>query len=415
MQLSKGDRRPKILYLAAAIILALFALKNALVSGLAERAPGLALDLSPHNATALVSQFDRSLAEGGDRSRQLLESTELPKSALRDAPLSPGAIRMLALAMELRSKGASAGTGSNSAGALMNLSERLSRRDLAVQLWLIEEAVLHDDLSGALLHYDRALSVHPDVSVQLFPVMTGALDTVQVASALAPYVRTWRPWVPGFLEYAVNQSADPVNILRLLRLSNTQAVAAKLRPYETLLLAQLVVKGQYEEANKLAIAMAGRKGKYLSAFGFSGESTDPELRPFSWTLGDEGGIGVRLTEKSALEVSVSPSTRGIAASRVLVAQPGRYLFSQALEFPESGDGVGANWVASCLSPKGNMRIWLQDIPNTPGVSTYRSQFDVPNDCSALIVELSLNGVDSQFGTTFKILSVDLRRVQQTGR
>lgn len=411
MQLSKGNRLAKILYLAAAIILSLFALKNALVSGLAERAPGLALSISPHNATALVSQFDRSLAEGGGKSLQLLERIELPKSALRAAPLSPGAIRMLALATELKMKGARAGTGPNSAGALMNLSERLSRRDLAVQLWLIEEAVSRDDLRGALLHYDRALSVHPDVSVQLFPVMTGALDTVQVASALAPYVRAWRPWVPGFLEYAVNQSADPADILQLLRLSNGQAVAAKLRPYETLLLAQLVVKGRYEEANKLAIAMAGRRGKYLAAFGFSGDSTNPELRPFSWTLGDEGGIGVRLIDKSALEISVSPSTRGIAASRVLVARPGRYLFTQALEFPESGTGVGANWVASCLSPKGNMRIWLQEIPNNPGRSTYRSQFDVPADCSALIVELSLNGVDSQLGTTFNILSVDLRRVQ----
>lgn len=393
-----------VLYWALAVAVAAFALRNALISGYAVRVPNIALALSPNNATAVVARFDRSIAESGPDRRQILTDTKSPIRSLVDAPLNPGAFRVLALAKS------QLGSNPVEMRRLMQASERLSRRDLAVQLWMIEDAVSRNDLNAALIHYDRALSVHPDVSVQLFPILAGALDSEQVISALAPYLRAWRPWVPGFLEFAANNSAEPLNVLHLLQRSGIQPTATKIRAYERLLLAQLVVKGRYREGNALAKAMAGSNARKLSAFGFSQISSDPELRPFSWTLGDEGGIGARVTESFGLEISVSPSTRGVAASRVVYVQPGRHMFSWVIDLPNTARGIGGSWAASCLSPKGNFRVWNQDIPGGAGTRGYRSEIDVPENCPALMVELSFNSVDSQFGATVGVRSIDLKKI-----
>lgn len=378
-------------------------MRNALISGLAVRAPDIAMNLSSYNATAVVARFDRSLiADRADR-QQILTDVRSPIHSLVDAPLNPGAYRVLALAKGQR------GENPDEVRRLMQVSERLSRRDLAVQLWLIEDAVVRNDLNDALVHYDRALSVYPDVSAQLFPIMAGALDAEQVTAGLAPYLRAWRPWIPAFLEFAVNNAADPTDVLLLLRRSAIRPTDPKIRPYERLLLAQLVVKGRYEEAHDLANAMVGSEARRLSQIGFSRVSTDPDLQPFSWTLGAEGGIDVRPTADSGLEISVAPSTKGVAGSRVVYIRPGRHVFTWAVDIPNPPNQMGGSWTASCLSPNGNFGIWKQNIPDQPGSRRYRSQIDVPDNCPALMMELAFNSVDSQFGATIKVRSLDLRK------
>jgi hypothetical protein len=403
-QMSRYGRSMRILYWVLAAVIVLLAMRNALISGLSMRAPDIAMTLSPYNATAVVARFDRSLVANDADQRRILTDVKSPTRSLTNAPLDPGAFRVLALAKS------ELGKNPDEVRRLMQASERLSRRDLAVQLWLIEDAVARNDPNAALVHYDRALSVHPDVSVLLFPVMAGALDAEQIIGALAPYLRAWRPWIPAFMEFAVNNAAEPRDVLLLLRRSAIRPTDPKIRPYERLLLAQLVVKGRYKEAHALAVAMAGTDARRLSQFDFSGVSADPDLQPFSWTLGMEGGIDARPTADSGLEISVSQSTKGVAASRVVYIQPGRHIFTWAVDIPNAPSGIGGSWAASCLSPKGNFGVWNQDIPDQAGTRRYRSQIDVPDNCPALIMELAFNSVDSQFGATIKVRSVDLRRI-----
>ena len=64
-------------------------------------------------------------------------------------------------------------------------AERVSRRDLANELLLIEATARHDDVATTLTHFDRALLVYPDANQQLFPVLSRALSDPQIRAALA--------------------------------------------------------------------------------------------------------------------------------------------------------------------------------------------------------------------------------------
>jgi len=83
---------------------------------------------------------------------------------------------------------------------LFAYAERLSRRNLATQLWEIENAVSRGDIAGALRHYDIAFRTNVKARELLFPVLSNATDDPEIRAALVATLSQRPLWrLPSFL------------------------------------------------------------------------------------------------------------------------------------------------------------------------------------------------------------------------
>lgn len=293
---------------------------------------------------------------------------EAARAALRREPLQSEALRLLALAQP----------GPGEGMRLLSLAERLSRRDLQLELQLIDAAAPMGDAARVLVHYDHALSVHPEAGSRLLPVLARAASDETVGMALAR--QAGRPWFPGLLDAAIGEGTEPTALARLLAAARAHWPADRVDALLSRQLDRLVARGRLDAARSLAGQVPGMAPGALDPIGFSRTTTDPRLRPLSWTLaagddalaepGDDGSLAIRLdAERTAL-----------VAGRVTLLAGGSYAVMQTLAYAPGAPMARLAWRVECLA--GMARLWQQTVPARAGRVTYRSTFTVPADCPA---------------------------------
>lgn len=389
--------------IAITIALAFFSMRDAAVFVFATRSPELARWLNASDPTSIVTQHDRALLGEGASGYDAKKWNAAALSGLAESPLSAGLLRISALSGEAMGKDVTL------TRRTMKLSENVSRRDLAVQIWLIQDSVADSNVSAALKHYDRALSVRPAAAGQLFPILAAALDAPEIRAELAKYIRWNRPWVEGFLEHAIFKAASPLGVQDLFRRSGGSKAVPQHRRLETLLLRRLTDEGEIGVAWALARQLAGPREAALSRFQFSTETLEADLLPFTWALGSSAMLQTTYTKENGIEILASPGSRGIALSRVVRIAPGRWFMDQRVELPGLGPMANSTWTAHCLSKIGSKEIWIQDVPLRPGAQRYRSSLNVPTDCLAVRLELLVRGSDHQEDARIVVSSVRLAR------
>lgn len=397
-RLHVGIRNGAILLSGA--VLAFFAGRDALVFASAGSSPGYALLLSPTNGVANSRVFDQLLA------KEKLSESDMPawggvaRAVLRTAPLDAPMIRILAMASE----GAAVGD-------LMRLSERVSRRDLLTQLWLIEDAVAQNDVAAALRHYDRALSVFPAAGNNLYEILSSSMEHDEVRAELAIYVKAGRPWVNGFLSYAVQHSAQPALVADLLAASGgSRDSAPHRRAIETRLLAKLVTVGEVSTARSHARRM-GAENPILSDFAMTPLSVEPSYAPLGWTLASNASGHGALDEAGALRVTVSPAVRGRIAQRVVQLAPGGWSLAHSVEFPSLSPMASLTWQIFCVTSAAKQNILDQALPSQASTQAYRINFDVPTDCQGVEFILMARGGDAQIEASAIVTDLKLRQIR----
>lgn len=380
----------------AAVLVAGVAARDAAVFVMAQHYPTLAAKLAPANATAIVKVFDRALTSG-EVHQNFMGWLAASKQALRADPLNAKGLRLLAYATETTPG------GQERAATIMRLSERASRRDLLAQLWLIEDAVRRDDITGALKHYDRALSVHPAAGGELIPVLVSASTEPEIQNALVPYLRANRPWAVPFLSVAIARAPDPVVIAKLFERYGGARVVPSHAELETRLLQRLVQSGHMREARSFASAA----GASSDSFTFSRATTDPRFRPLSWTLYDGSDGEVSLGDRGALSISVRPETKIVAASRTIPARPGAQVLTQRVFYPDAAATPLVTWKAYCRRVDGPERFWTRDIPLTATPTLIKAPITIPQGCAGVQIDLEATGSDGSTESRVTIDQVDL--------
>lgn len=253
------------------------------------------------------------------------QASALATAALDRSPLEIDALRTLAAA-------AAAGGNAARARRVFLYAQRLSRRDVGTQLWLLEDAVGRGEIDEALAHYDNVLRVSPAMYDTLFPIMRAAAASSQVASGLAHMLAARPPWWPFFIGSMVDDPATPPNSIAPL------FAAVKLRvgvPDEREKLGggmgRLVAAGRFDEAySLLRAAHAPRPTPSQHVYDGGFEHGDG-VAPFGWALthndgydatpdvGPSGGRVLRLTAASG---NADPIAR-----QLVVTSPGSYSLS----------------------------------------------------------------------------------------
>jgi len=303
----------------------------------------LSLAITTNNVFArrnprLAGVFGWSGAEVQAREAQALMRLDAPPVALTRAET----LARSALGYELLNARAASTLGSAAAlrrdvpGAarMFRYSETITRRDLPTQLWLIEDAVSRGDTSGALRHYDRAMSVFISSWNLLVPVLAAASAEPPIARALAVRLARRPNWWRAFIDQFISANSQPATafpiVLPALRLNPRDAVDL---PFLIRAIETLVTAGAYDDAWKLYSQTTGARAGARQGLRNGGFEAVAPVAPFDWRLVEGEGLFAAIQPHEggaagkALYLSAEAGHTGDVAQQLLLLGSGLYTLS----------------------------------------------------------------------------------------
>lgn len=384
-----------------AAALAWFSFAGAVTNVFHRRNPDMALRFTSDDAVALAGRADRRVAAAGPEGALDPEVLRLARLSLQRQALNPVALRLIGVNASVK--------GGFAAGRpAMRAANRLTRRDLATQFWLIEEAVSRNDVAGALGHYDHALRTRPGSQQLLFPVMTVAVEDPALWSAFARYVREPAPWLGDFARFAIRNSSRPAAIAQFLQQSGGLPHDTVFAALEGELLKRLVEAGAFTEAARYYRSLNGANPAVLAEAGFTGASTEERFAPLTWELFSVPGIASAFLRDEAgetirLHATMEASTSSAIARRIIYVAPGRYRFRAVQRTAAAAEGASARWEIRCGGDQGGDILWTKPAPLLLDGSTVDDVIAVPAGCGAITLRLiasagtSPDGIEAIFG------------------
>jgi tetratricopeptide (TPR) repeat protein len=295
-------------------------------------------------------------------------------AALREDPTSPRGLQLLALHAASRGHVARA-------MKLAELAEGLSRRELTVQLLLMEQAVARQDIDGALMHYDRALRVSDAAKPVLFPVLSSAITDPDIARVTAQYLRADVPWANAFINFAMRAGEEGAsNVARLLARVKPAQIAhldASIAPW---LLARLVKMDDIDGARQILPRILTANGNSASAVGMAPVDFLPAIGPFAWTTGSDSDSYAEVTvgkgDTRNILVFAAARRSGTPLTRTLLLSPGTYRLDFQSQIEERNPSSSARWIMTCPDDEARPPLDTDVL-----VSRSRVGFVIPPGCN----------------------------------
>jgi hypothetical protein len=385
-----------------AILVAAHAGLTALAGVARARNPGLIARLTS-DPLAPVHALDAELRTAPDRIGDS-RVAEVALESLRGQALSTAPYRLLALHYLARQD-------TRRASAFAAFSERLSRRDLTTQLFLIEEAVRADDTRAARRHYDIALRTSDGAKTILFPVLSGAIANAPIRRAVVPYIRGRAPWARFFVHFAVQDGDQgPARAAALLIAAGAGRQADLIQEEGTALFDRLVEHNQFALAERVFLQVPGNSPQALRTAGFTQSSTVGPFGPLAWKTTNTGSVSAAFEgggERRAVRLFASSGERGIFLRRVLKLPPGRYRFTESRTLEAGSPPARVQWEMKCGVGRNFAPFWqgpanalAYRVANAPGPT-------VPANCPYQVLELHFYAGDGQQGIELRINGFDL--------
>ncbi len=349
--------------------------------------PDLALKFQSKDSLALAMRSDILLAEGPNLRASSNRIERDAKAALISDPLNARALRQIGLTQGLTGQSASV-------RRLMVVAEKVSRRDVGTQMWWIEDSASRGDVTGALAHYDLALSSSKEAGPILYPILTNALEDPQIRESLAKYVRSNVIWLHGFLQYGIATSKNPKSLVELILRAGKLPKGDDFRVLERELLWKLAAAGQNLEARDFFLTLSGANIQILGDARMTPETTDRRFGPLAWTLSDTPDVNAVLDSDGRLWIRVSAGIRALAAQRTLFLSQGQNSLSSTTESSPDVPQAGVTWEVLCLRKGGSDRIGKFEVSTGGGNKYNINTVNVPAGCPAQLVQVFVAGKDA---------------------
>jgi len=378
-----AGRLKTIAVLLALALAAVLMLRDSLAYVVRPFDPAMALRINPDNAEVAASRAEQLLRDDPARSA---EAEALARRALRRSPVSAAGARMIAAARDVAGDPLAA-------RRLMVYSESLSQRDLPTQVWLIQDAVLHNDLRSALHHYDIALRSSEASKPLLFPVLVKALDQPAVVTGLVDTLTARPKWAAGFLDLAASQGQDLDGLAALIH-------GIALRGYTVPEAVLATASARMVDARRYDIAWQ------VYAVGDPHAARDvirdPDFArpglvegPFVWTIVSGNGLSAeprRYGARAALAYRAATGAGGVVARQLLMLPTGSFGLSGIV--PDRAAGSPPALVR--LTCAGNGPAIAAISADAP---TFARPFAVPASCPAQWLEIVVDGGDNPLGAS----------------
>jgi len=396
--------RRSLAVLAGTALLAYGAGSSAAVNVFHARAPSLALALDGDDPVALVRDAQMRISAGATRDGEADSIRSVVARSVRELPLNGPAFRLYGLA-------SAANSDLPGVRAQMALSDRMERRDVAAQLWLIEDAVEQNEIERALSHYDKALRIRESSRAILYPALTGAMTSPLIRERFVPYMQDPAPWLESFLRYAVSKSDDPVAIAALVRAAGGFPDGPAFATRDTELLGQLVATGEYEAAIAHYRGIEGSDPGVLTSLALTAASTDNARAPVTWQPFQIDGIepyilGASDGEGVEIEADLEAGYKGPIARKLLALAPGRYDIEAGMRAEDFRRGDNARWTIVCAGQE-SQPVLLDEEVALGETMRLSARMTVPADCPVQTVQVNAS---TRFGSGFVTLVLAKARI-----
>ena len=366
----------------ACVLLSIPAALNAIGNSAVDTNPQLAVAVGWNGARARAVLADRLLVNVGTNP-DYAAARDLAGRSVVGESLNPVAVRLLGINAELAQQPVEA-------SQLGRLADRISRRDLPSQFWLIETSAHRGDLTEALYHYDVAMRTAPGSWSKLFPILTAGLEDAEIRQGLAARLKARPQWMFAFINHALTYGNQPRAMLDVLIRAGGLPRTDQAQAVYTRLLGEFVRRND-EVGLQRAFAFVSGRNLYLNNNpGFSEATFDPRYRPFSWFPAELETTGVTLDSNNAVRVVVGSGFEGLVLSRVYVFRAGRYRFDVREHQTNRQNDAWRFWRIRCVKASATPPIW--DGTSTRGrAASFSTELIVATDCPFQVVELFSNG------------------------
>jgi hypothetical protein len=241
-----------------------------------ELSPSVALTFAPWDPRASARLAQQSLLDP-DARRSLETIADRARSAVEGDPLATEGVTTLAMVADLQGQRARA-------AGIFSYAERLSRREVETQMWLIEYNVQRNDIRGALTHYNVVLSTSPDARPALMAILISASSHPDIAAEVNRVLLARPNWKLDFLTRFTFLGHDPAALAAVSRQVLDPAIPEE-RDVLVRVLTRYVALGAYDQAwETYHDAMGTAPGDPLQLLLRNGNfAHDPGLPPFDWS------------------------------------------------------------------------------------------------------------------------------------
>lgn len=383
-----------------AVVMAVASGWHAFIAAERATAPDLVAEIATRDGVALALVLDRGHAGLGplpatdERRRKLAH-------ALADEPLQPAVIRLMATERWEHDR--------QGAIALLTLGAKVSSRDLATQVALIDVAIAHNDIANALAHYDAALATHEEAKAQLFPLLANALQYDEVRRQLRPLVMRSPTWMQAFLLYA-GDKAPPEAIAKLLSENAAAIPSALVASLRRKVITAVLTHKAYDEAFRMVRTFSGPQIAQTQSMNITRASADPTFYPFTWMIEGLDSGQAAILPAGGIRTMVPTDRTHTLLQRMILLPPGSYDFGGVVGFSDDDPAILSVWTWRCLMDGDRVQeLASRDFPAKQEVQTITMNVQVPENCRALTVELRAVGSDERGERSMVISSVALRQ------
>jgi hypothetical protein len=388
-----------VLAAIAALGLAWFAFMNARVGVGLGLMTNTSMGAGFDSMRSRLSTFEKMQVTPGFKDQAA--AVRVAKAALRQSPLNPRALRMLAFADI-------AGGRVGRAEAKMVMADRLSRRDGATQLWLADRRGRQGRIGDALRHIDVLLRTRPEATTPLLERLAVALALPEARAAIKPMIVADTPWIERFFAVAVERSASMVPLGELVASLREAPRLQRLEGSYASLVYRLAGEHQYDLLRKVYVKLPGARVEDIYDVSLR-SAVDPKgYRPVIWDFGSRSDRGATMLGPDEAEFFAMTDVRGVAASKAVFLKSE----GQALRFRknegDAGDGAAAFWRVTCvLGRAAKTSIQSRNLLEAPNGTVLRVPF--PAGCGAAQIEMIVDGAMRRDPTRVVLSEIGLSR------
>lgn len=269
---------------------------------------------------------------------------------------------------------------------LVHYAERLSRRDVRTELWLIEDRSAAGDVRGTLQHYHRAMQTSPASRDLLSPILAQAADDPAITRPLAQILRTRPEWWSNFLGDFVERTHSPAALALVTRSLRLDPAVPVERERLSTILQRYVTLGDAATARRLFEQITGSPANAVSQGDFE---RDASLAPFGWQL-TETAAGAALREarngaNGRFALTLDGNEGLDVARQLLVLPPGNYVMRLSVGSVRPDFTAPPSIAVTCLP--GDTPIVESDMPTARTVTTVRVALAIPSRCATQMLSI----------------------------
>ncbi len=363
--------------------------------------PARAYAINDHDGRIGVRLAEQLVTSGNAGPAQFAHAERIARRALRDEPLSAGALTVLGLNAQRRGDTAAA-------RALFARSDALSRRELGTRLWLIEDAVARGDIAGALRHYDIALRTSTRAPDLLYPVLASASADPRIARETVRVLEGRPAWSGMFVDYLATSGPDARSTARLFR-----ALAQAHVPVPEVATANavnaLITAGAFDAAwNYYSALRKGADRRRSRDADFGAQVAVPTALDWTPVMLDAGVTASiqQSTTDGVFDFAAPATVGGVVLQQMQVLPPGRYRIEGRSVGIAQDDGQRPYWTLLCIDGRELGRV---EVPNSSQAEgRFFGELTVGAGCPAQTLRLVVRPSNAIGGVSGQIDRVELR-------